>query len=200
MGSRSGPNSFATISQDDGGTGDFNGAPFNTVAFFQTGAGDVMNVASGFTTGFSFHYSSPFAPGSVTAWSGLDATGTELADIVLPTTPSGGAGCDTAFCPWVPFGVTFSGTAESVDFNGGAADIGFSDITLGSAISRTLDLGDDGYRLRGPRLRRLPRQAQKHRTRRVSWPFRQFKGRPLGRLSYLGAQYNSLRAVRHCRL
>ena len=128
-----GADSRATISQDDGGTGDFNGAPFNTVAFFETSVGDVMNVASGFTTGFSFFYSSPDVPGSVTVWSGPDDTGTLLANIVLPTTPSGGAGCDTAFCPWVPFGVTFAGTAESVDFNGTGDEIGFSAVTLGSA-------------------------------------------------------------------
>ena len=70
LGSGPGPNdgitfgadSRALISADDGGTGDFNGAPYDTVAFFKTGPGDVMNVASGFTTGFSFFYSSPDGP------------------------------------------------------------------------------------------------------------------------------------------
>jgi hypothetical protein len=129
-----GADSLATISEDSGGTGDFDGAPFNTVAFFEGGPGDIMNVASGFTTGLSFYYSSPLAPGSVTVWSGLDGSGTQLADIILPTTPLRGTGCDTDFCPWVPFGVTFSGTAESVDFSGGTGEIGFSAITLRSAI------------------------------------------------------------------
>jgi hypothetical protein len=128
-----GPDSLASISMDHGGTGNFNGAPYDTVAVFEGGPGDVMNVASGFTTGLSFYYSSPFAPGSVTVWSGLNGTGTLLADIALATTPLGGAGCDTDFCPWVPFGVTFSGTAESVDFSGTAVEIGFSAVTLGSA-------------------------------------------------------------------
>lgn len=126
-------NSRALISVDDGGTGGFNGAPYDTVAIFRTGPGDVMNVASGFTTGLSFFYSSPDALGSVTVWSGPDDTGTLLATLALPTTPSGGTGCDTGFCPWVPIGITFAGTAESVDFNGTADEIGFSAITLGSA-------------------------------------------------------------------
>ena len=38
----------------------------------------------------------------------------------------------TAFCRWVPFGLIFSGTAESVDFTGTADEIGFSAVTLGS--------------------------------------------------------------------
>jgi hypothetical protein len=125
-------NSLALISQDDGGTGDFNGAPYNTVAFFESGSGDVMNVTGGFTTGLSFYYSSPIAPGSVTVWSGPDGTGTELANIILPTSSEGGTGCDTDFCPWVASGFAFSGTAESVDFSGTTDEIGFSAITLGS--------------------------------------------------------------------
>jgi hypothetical protein len=128
-----GPNSLALISADDGGTGGFNGAPYDTVAVFLSGPGDIMNVASGFTTAVSFYYSSPDVPGSVTVWSGPGGTGTELAEIALPTTPSGGTGCDTGFCPWFPIGVTFSGTAESVDFTGTADEIGFSAVTLGSA-------------------------------------------------------------------
>ena len=138
----------------------------------------------------------------MTVWSGPDDTGTELANIVLPTTPSGGAGCDTAFCPWVPIGVTFSGTAKSVDFNGTADDIGFSAITLGSAtpvipepstwammVVGFAGLGFAGYRAKRKNIA----------TRRVSWPFRQCEGRP--RAAFLsGGSYNSLRAVRHCRL
>ena len=127
-----GVDSLALISADNGGIGNFNGAPYDTVAFFLGGSGDIMNSAIGFNTGLSFYYSSPVAPGSVTVWSGLNGTGTELADINLATTPEGGTGCDTSFCPWVASGVNFSGTAESVDFSGTANEIGFSAVTLGS--------------------------------------------------------------------
>jgi len=128
-----GADSLAIISTDDGGTGSFNGAPYDTIAFFLSGSGDIMNVASGFTTGFSFYCSAPDVPGSVMVWSGLNGTGTELADITLATTPQGGTGCNASYCPWVASGVTFSGTAESVDFIGSADAIGFSAVTLGSA-------------------------------------------------------------------
>jgi len=131
-----GSDSLAVISELQGGSGNFEGAPSGkTVAFFLSGPGDVMNVAAGFNTGFSFYYSAVVYPGDVTVWSGLNGTGTELADLNLPVTPSGGPGCSgaTSYCPWVPAGVTFSGTAESAVFSGTANYIAFDNITLGSA-------------------------------------------------------------------
>jgi hypothetical protein len=106
--------------------------------FFLSGPGDIMNKASGFTTGFSFYYASPFYVGTVDVYSGLDGTGTLLASISLPETTNGTgtSGCySTNFCPYVPIGVTFSGTAESVNFTGTANEIAFADITLGSATA-----------------------------------------------------------------
>ncbi len=130
-----GSDSLAIISSNNGGTGNFNGQPSgDTVAFFLSGSGDVMDVAAGFTTGFSFYYSAIVYPGAVTVWSGLDGTGTELASLNLAVTPSGGAGCNLQYCPWFPTGVAFSGTAESAIFSGTANYIGFDNITLGSQV------------------------------------------------------------------
>jgi hypothetical protein len=132
-----GSDSLAIISEADGGTGNFQGAPTDTVAFFLSGPGDIMNVSSGFTTGFSFFYSAILYGGTVNVYSGLNDTGTLLASLSLPTTPSepGTSGCPGGeqYCPWVPTGVTFSGVAESVNFGGTANYIGFDDITLGSS-------------------------------------------------------------------
>jgi hypothetical protein len=112
------------------------GGPGANLLFFLSGSGDIMNKASGFTTGFSFFYASPFYAGTVDVYSGLDGTGTLLASISLPTTANSGSGCyGTNFCPYVPIGVTFSGTAESVNFTGTANEIAFADITLGSATA-----------------------------------------------------------------
>lgn len=109
------------------------GGPGANLLFFLSGSADEMDVAAGFTGGFSFYYSTPYYTGSVTVWSGLDGTGTELADLTLPETPADGApGCFTTYCPYVPIGVTFSGTAESVEFGGVANYVAFADITLGS--------------------------------------------------------------------
>ncbi len=134
------PNSLAIIEGSAGGTGNFQGEPSpTTVAFFLSGGADTMDVAAGFTTGFSFYYSSINVPGSINFWSGLDDTGTLLATLALPVTPAGPYGaapCLTGaqFCPWVPIGVAFSGTAMSVDFGGSANQIGFDNITLGADV------------------------------------------------------------------
>src|ERR1039458_6204384 len=55
-----GSDSLALISLADGGSGNFDGNPSgDTILFFLSGPGDVMDVAAGFTTGFSFYYSAP---------------------------------------------------------------------------------------------------------------------------------------------
>jgi hypothetical protein len=133
-----GSDSLAVISLLNGGSGNFDQEPSCcTAVFFLSGPGDIMDVPAGFTTGFSFFYSANFA-GSVTVYSGLDATGSVLATLALPTTPDGGllSACGfTDFCPFSPVGVSFAGTAMSVDFSGTANHIAFDDITLGSATA-----------------------------------------------------------------
>jgi len=112
----------------------------NSITFLG-GGGALMNVAAGFTDGFSFDYSSPYDGGEVDVYSGLNGTGTLLATLDLPTTPAynnGDPGCNGhAYCPDVPFGVSFSGVAESVNFSGTANYIVYDDITLGSATPIT---------------------------------------------------------------
>jgi hypothetical protein len=109
-------------------------SPPNSITFL-SGTGSIMNDPASFTTGFSFNYSAVNNPGVVTVWSGLNGTGTLLASLNLPLTPDGSstAGCGGHdFCPDLPFGVTFSGVAESVNFSGTANQIVYDDITLGS--------------------------------------------------------------------
>ncbi len=132
--------SLAVISVLDGGSGNIGNLPgpsTSTAAFFLNGAGDTMNVAAGFTTGFSFYYAAANTPGSVSVYSGLDGTGTLLETLDLAVN---GSGCDssgTAYDCWTETGVGFSGTAQSVVFGGAANYIAFSDVTLGSATVPT---------------------------------------------------------------
>ena len=108
--------------------------------WFTTGSQTFMNVAAGFDTGFSFFYATPFRAGSVGVYDGLNGTGNLLQTLNLTTTPDGNTGSGSGacpgfgadYCPFVPFGVTFSGTAKSVSFAGVASFIVFDDITLGS--------------------------------------------------------------------
>jgi len=131
-------NSLAITSELAGGSGNFNGNPSgNNIVFFLNGTADTMNVAAGFTTGFSFYYSAVVYPGFINVWSGLDDTGSLLATLSLPVTPSGGDSCILAYCPWFPIGVSFAGTAMSVDFGGSANYIGFDNITLGASTPGT---------------------------------------------------------------
>jgi hypothetical protein len=134
-------NSLALIEDNHGGNGNEGEEPAgDTGLFFLSGGADTMDVAGGFTTGFSFFYSAPYDAGSITVYSGLDGTGSVLATLALPLTADGAvSGCSdnpgANFCPFVPIGVTFSGTAESVNFGGSADEIVFDNITLGSAVA-----------------------------------------------------------------
>jgi len=100
--------------------------------FFLSGTSTYLNVAAGFDTGFSFLYAAPTVGGSVTVYDGLDGTGNILANLVLTTTAST---CDgsygASYCPFVPVGVAFAGTAKSIDFGGVANFIVFDDVTFG---------------------------------------------------------------------
>lgn len=128
------------------------GGPGANILFFLTGAGDIMNVAAGFDTGFAFYYSAAFNPGEVQVWSGLNGTGSLLALLSLPTTPngSGDPGCfGTNFCPFSPIGVTFSGTAMSVNFSGTADQIAFADVTLGTDVPGVPEPGTYALMLAG---------------------------------------------------
>ena len=130
------PNTFVGLSLAAGGTfQNFNqpSGSFTSIGFF-SGNGDIMDVAAGFTTGFSFYKSGPVG-GTVNVYSGLDCTGTLLASLTFAATPQGstdGGLLGGYYSVWDPIGMTFSGIAESVDFSGTADETIFDDITLGS--------------------------------------------------------------------
>lgn len=160
-----GADSLALIDADAGGSGNFANEPSpNTIAYFLSGSGVVMNVAAGFTTGFSFYYTSSTA-GSVTIWDGLNATGNLLGTINVaanafdgcPGDPSGPFNC------WSAIGAGFSGTAMSVDFGGTANQTGYDNITLGDV--RPGDVPEPGtYALMGTGLAALMYVVRRRRT------------------------------------
>jgi hypothetical protein len=100
--------------------------------FFLDGAETFMNVPAGFDTGFSFFYTAPNQPGTVSVFDGLNGTGNLLATLNLPTTLSG---CDSSFgagfCPFFASGIGFSGIAQSISFAGVANQVVFDDVTFG---------------------------------------------------------------------
>jgi hypothetical protein len=100
--------------------------------FFLSGSSTFMDIAAGFTTGFSFNYVSLSDAGSVEVWSGQDGTGSLLATISLSPNAGSCPGYGAQFCPFSPVGVGFLGTAMSIEFAGVANQIVFDDVTFGS--------------------------------------------------------------------
>ena len=136
-----GSNTLGIIDADAGGTGNFANEPSaDTVMFFLTGTA-VLNYSAGFDTGFSFFYSSSTVA-SVFVYDGLDATGNLLATLDLSAQGFDNCSGDPngQFCNWSPVGASFAGTAYSIDFGGTVNQIGYDDITFGSA---TAGGGDD---------------------------------------------------------
>ena len=126
------PNALALKSTAVGGAGNFVGEPSpSTVLFFLSGPAATLDVGKGFTGGFSFYYSAINFGGSIKVYDGPNATGNVLATIQLPRTPAATPG---VFGPFYPLGVSFQGTALSIDFGGAVNNIGFDNITIGSII------------------------------------------------------------------
>ncbi len=125
---------LAIIDSDAGGTGNIANEPSgNTVMFFLNANNAVLNVTNGFTTGFSFFYSSSRAV-SVNVYDGLDATGNLLGTLNLGAQYNDNCVGDPngQFCNWTAVGVAFGGTAYSIDFGGTANQVAFDNITFGS--------------------------------------------------------------------
>ena len=126
-----GGESLALISYLSGGSGNSSNNPSGvTSAYFVNGSGVIMNVAAGFTTGFSVYYSAASQPGAVTVYDGLNGTGNVLATVTLAVNGSN-CGAATYSC-WTAAGASFKGIAKSVNFSGSANYIGFDNITIGS--------------------------------------------------------------------
>ena len=129
------PATLAIVDADAGGGGNFANEPSpNTIMFFLEADNAILNFAAGFDTGFSFFYSSSTAA-SVNVYDGLDGTGNLLGTLSL--TAQGFDNCtgdpSGDFCNWSPVGVSFAGTARSINFGGTANQTGFDNITFGSA-------------------------------------------------------------------
>jgi hypothetical protein len=131
-----GPGALALIDSDAGGGGNFANEPSpDTAAFWQAGDSLVMNVSSGFSSGFSFYYTSATVA-TVTVYDDIDGTGNVLTELNLEAQSSANdcTGDPTGtFCNWSPIGADFSGVAKSVDFSGTANQIAYDEITFGSS-------------------------------------------------------------------
>lgn len=128
---------LAVVDSDAGGSGSIANEPSaSTVMFFLDSNNAVLNYAAGFTTGFSFFYSSATAA-TVTIYSGVNKTGSVLGTINLSAQHNQRCGGDPtgAYCNWTNIGTTFAGTARSIDFGGTANYTAYDNITFGSDVA-----------------------------------------------------------------
>ena len=129
------PDTLAVVDADAGGGGNFANEPSpNTIMFFLNASNAILDVATGFDTGFSFFYSSS-TTANVNVYDGLGATGNLLATLILEAQHTQNCSGDPTggFCNFSPIGVMFDGIAKSIDFGGTANFTGFDNITFGSA-------------------------------------------------------------------
>jgi hypothetical protein len=107
-------------------------SPRKGILFFLSGPAVTINYAAGFTTGFSFYYSSN-SNAFIRVYDGLNGTGNVLATLALAQQANTGCapGSTGFYCNWDPIGVSFAGTAKSIDFGGGANFVAYDDITFG---------------------------------------------------------------------
>jgi opacity protein-like surface antigen len=129
------PATLALVDADAGGSGNFANEPSpDTIMFFLDANNAILDVPAGFTTGFSFWYTSS-VNATVTVYDAPGGTGNVLGTITVlanafngcPGDPSG------AFACWNTAGVAFAGTAFSIDFGGTANQTGYDNITFGRA-------------------------------------------------------------------
>lgn len=96
----------------------------------------VMNVAGGFTGGFSFLYASPYYTNYVQLYDGVNGTGDVIGSILLPVTPLGvcrpGFSYGADYCPFIPSSINFDGIAKSVVFYGVAGYAVYDDLAFGA--------------------------------------------------------------------
>jgi hypothetical protein len=128
-------NTLATICSNTSKGG--SGLPGSMLwAMYFPSTNPTMNVAGGFTSGFSMDFSNPFDESeTIGIYSGLNGTGTLLNSATLPGTPDGETACpsyDADYCPFEDFSIGFTGTAYSVVFGGTANRSTYDDFTFGS--------------------------------------------------------------------
>ncbi len=135
-------NFYGLTSTAKGGAGNFGATPLGARAIFMANSltapsglqvTGVMNVAPGFSNGFSFYYTAGFAPTqneTITIWSGQNGTGTVLATLTLSNNNS-----KCSYCNWTSAGLSFTGTAHSVTFTGPSNEFGLTDLTVGGSTT-----------------------------------------------------------------
>jgi hypothetical protein len=133
-------NALGIIDSDAGGSGNFGNEPTpDTILFFLTGSA-ILDFAPGFTTGFSFWYTTTTFGGAVNVYDSLGATGNLIGSIKLAALGAGPGDPNGTFSNWAIGSLGFTGTAKSIDFGGTVNQVGYDNITFGSVDPNNNDV------------------------------------------------------------
>lgn len=124
------PNALAIVDADAGGSGNFANEPSpDSTMFWLSDVDAHMNYAPGFKR-FEVYYNTISLAGSLSFWTGVNGTGTQVGSTLnLPPTGSGCGGDPSgAFSCWEKVEIDLPADAFSVTFSGTANQIGFDNL------------------------------------------------------------------------
>ncbi|MDE1949111.1 MAG: PEP-CTERM sorting domain-containing protein [Burkholderiales bacterium] len=132
-------NAYAATAATIAGTTqlNFSGEPSPNTVMYSSDTGNIyVNLAGGFTSSFSYYYSSQIRGLGAQVFSGQNGTGTQLSGLSGLGSNATGSSCSGAvFCNFTQETLNFAGTAQSVVFLNASASTGtvlFDNLSFGN--------------------------------------------------------------------
>lgn len=120
---------LALIAAADGSSGFSNVPSGATVLFFDSSAA-WLNIAAGFSGGFSLYFSSAL-DAVINLYDGENGSGNLVASLNINNQFDRDCAGDSLFCSWSLASVLFEGTVRSIDFSAASQWAAFDNLTLG---------------------------------------------------------------------
>lgn len=122
---------LSLIAAEDDSSGFSNVPSGSTVLFFADSAA-WLNIAAGFSGGFSLYYSSALEA-VINLYDGENGSGNLIASLNISNQFDRDCAGDSLFCSWSLASVLFDGTVHSIDFSAANNWAAFDNLTLGVA-------------------------------------------------------------------
>jgi|GEM_PF-1196367 len=122
---------LALIAAADGSSGFSNVPSGSTVLFFDNSTA-WLNIAAGFSGGFSLYFSSAL-DAVINLYDGENGSGNLVASFNISNQFDRDCAGDSLFCSWSLASVLFEGTVRSIDFSAASQWAAFDNLTLGLA-------------------------------------------------------------------
>lgn len=124
---------LALIAAADGSSGFSNVPSGDTVLFFDNPVA-WLNIATGFSGGFSLYFSSAL-DAMINLYDGENGSGNLIASLNIANQFDRDCAGDSLFCSWSLASVLFEGTVRSIDFSATSQWAAFDNLTLGVAAA-----------------------------------------------------------------